>query len=83
MDTSMFDQTATGNDSALRLIRLKEVMALSGLSRAGIYRHIQDGTFPTPVKIGGRASAWVSDEVQQWIAQRIADREQRRRQHRR
>lgn len=57
------------------LIRLPEVMALCALSRSGIYEGIKNKTFPAPVKLNGRPSAWVKQEVPQWInAQIVASR---------
>jgi prophage regulatory protein len=50
-----------------KLLRLKQVVETTGLSRASIYRQIQSQTFPRPVKIAARSVAWVEDEVQHWI----------------
>ena len=61
---------------ALILERLPQVRVRTGLSRSEIYRRIALGDFPAPVKIGSRASAWVSDEVSAFIASRIALRDQ-------
>jgi prophage regulatory protein len=33
------------------------------------------GTFPKPVKIGERAVAWPESEINAWLEQRIAERE--------
>lgn len=62
----------TGN---LTLFRLREVCRRTGKSRSSIYRDIAAGTFPAPVKLGERASAWDSREVDTWIAGRIAVRD--------
>ncbi len=51
------------------LIRLPRVIEKTGLSKPSIYR---DPTFPKPVSIGARAVAWVEEEVDRWIAARIA-----------
>ncbi len=63
--------------SALILERLPRVKARTGLSRSEIYRRIAANppTFPAPVKLGERASAWVSSEVDVFIAARIAARD--------
>lgn len=58
----------------MRLIRLKEVMALTGLARSTIYKFIQTQAFPTPVPLGARAVAWVESEVQEWIFARVGER---------
>lgn len=55
-----------------RLVRIKEVEALVGKKKSSIYA---DPTFPRPVKIGARASAWVLAEILRWVEQRIAQRE--------
>ena len=47
--------------SQLYLLRLPDVRHKTGLSRSAIYRRIADGTFPAPVKIGARSSAWAGD----------------------
>jgi prophage regulatory protein len=59
---------------ARRLLRLNEVKRCTGLSKSSIYNQISDGTFPQPVPIGARAVAWVEDEIQEWINNRIAER---------
>lgn len=59
----------------LILERLPQVKARTGLSRSEIYRRIALGDFPTPIKLGLRASAWSKHEVDTWISQRIAARD--------
>jgi predicted DNA-binding transcriptional regulator AlpA len=53
------------------LIRLSTVIAICALSRSSIYEGIKSGTFPAPVKLNGRPSAWIKQEVQHWINDRI------------
>ena len=57
------------------LLRLPEVKARTGLSRSELYRRIAIGSFPPPIKIGARASAWSSVEIERWIAGRVAQRD--------
>jgi len=59
----------------MKLIRLKEVMDKTGLGRSSIYKYISEEMFPRPVALGGRAVAWVSDEVDAWILDRIEERD--------
>ena len=56
------------------LLRLPDVRRKTGLSRSAIYRRVADGTFPAPVKIGMRSSAWAGNEIDAWIAQLLAGR---------
>lgn len=57
------------------LERLPQVKARTGLSRSEIYRRVATGDFPQPIKLGVRATAWSSDEVSGWVAERIAARD--------
>lgn len=53
-----------------RLIPLSDVMALTGMSRATIYRAMKNSLrFPVAVKIGAR-TAWRLDEVEEWMNNR-------------
>jgi prophage regulatory protein len=61
--------TTTVAESA-RLLRMPEVVKLTGLSREGVYKAIKTNDFPRPRKITKRASAFRSDEVQAWIDSR-------------
>ena len=54
------------------ILRLPAVKARTGLSRSTIYLRVAEGTFPKPVSLGGRAVGWVEDEIQSWLAERIA-----------
>jgi len=49
-------------------LRLPAVMERTGLCRSAVYA--MEG-FPKPVKLGGRAVAWVASEVEAWIADTI------------
>ena len=59
------------NNQNTRLIRLPEVMNRTGYGKAWIYRLINEGLFPQPIKIGSRAIAFVESEVDEWIASAI------------
>ena len=59
-----------------KLIKLKDVTAMTGLSRSHLYALAQQSVFPKPVKLTERSSAWVESEVQEWIEVRIAQRDQ-------
>lgn len=51
----------------MKLLKLKEVIAMTSLSKASIYRQVNAGTFPNSIKIGPRATAWILSEVEHWI----------------
>jgi prophage regulatory protein len=54
-----------------RLIRLNEVMRLTGLSRSSIYAQIANNLFPRQVKLGQRCVAWTEGDIQVWIEEKI------------
>lgn len=58
-----------------RLLRLPEVIRTCGLARSSIYDLIAAERFPRPVPLTATARAWRSDEVDAWIADRIAARD--------
>lgn len=55
--------------------RLATVCRQTGLSAATIYRKVKEGSFPRQAKLGARASAWPGEEIDAWVAARIADRD--------
>ena len=54
------------------ILRLPAVKASTGLSRSTIYLRISQGACPKPVSLGGRTVGWVEDEIQSWLAEKIA-----------
>jgi prophage regulatory protein len=62
---------ALNNRPKVQFIRLKEVLAICGKSRSSIYEAIKKESFPKPVKLQGRSSAWIRCEVEQWAVQCI------------
>ncbi len=65
------DKNIRQAQSPTRLIRLKEVQNRVGLGRSTIYRWMAEGSFPKPVRLGGHAVAWVLEDIDQWISQRV------------
>ena len=48
-----------------RIVRLKTVLARTGLSRSTIYRKIAEGTFPAQLKISTNGTGWHESEMVQ------------------
>lgn len=67
MTTSSTAQFAAAPPPLNRLLRQREVSAVTGLSRQSIYAYMQDGTFPRPVKLSARLVAWREQDVRDWI----------------
>ncbi|WP_422210556.1 helix-turn-helix transcriptional regulator [Pseudomonas sp.] len=70
-----------GFDPAVTLIRFPDVVAMTGLARATIYKRLKDDpTFPRPVPLSDSTSrgapvGFVLAEVQRWARERIEARE--------
>ncbi len=64
-------------DHKKKLLGFDEVRNHKGIafSRAHIYRLIKDGKFPKPVRLGENRVAFVADEIDAWINERIAERD--------
>ena len=71
------------------LIRCTKVLAKTGLAQSSMYEKIKQGEFPRPVRLTDKRpatsgqrkpksppSAWIESEVDDWIASRIAARDQ-------
>lgn len=66
-----FPEARGGED---RLLRLPEVLRLTGMCRSALYSQMAQGTFPSSVKIGERASSWSARAVHTWITERVDGR---------
>ena len=84
MEIKMDKLEQKNNKPKNKLIRFPEVMSRTGYGRTSIYRKMEDGSFPKSLKLGGppkdpnefdsRAVAWIEDEVDQWVEDRIDER---------
>ena len=50
-----------------RIVRLPEVMRLTGLSKTTIHRRYRAGSFPQPVRLGPQSIGWWREEVLEWL----------------
>lgn len=64
---------------SIKILRLPEVKARTGLSRSTIYLRISGGSFPAPVALGVRAVGWVETELDEWLKAQIDSRRQGKR----
>jgi len=51
-----------------RIVRMKTVLARTGLSRSTIYRKIVEGTFPPQIKISINGAGWRESDIDRWVA---------------
>lgn len=54
-----------------RIMRLPEVIKTTGYRRASIYNLMKSGKFPRARSIGARAVGWDSQEIYDWVTERL------------
>ena len=71
---------AAQQQTALTILRRKQVEARTGLSRSTIYAKMRrnpkrpsdyDPTFPKPVSVGAKAVGWIEAEIDAWLTAQI------------
>ena len=50
-----------------KILRLREVIDMTGLSRATLYKMIAVGEFPAQRQLGKRSVGWRSSDLQDWL----------------
>ena len=56
---------------SIKLLKINQVCELTGLGRSTVYAKVAEESFPAPIKIGARASAWIESEIEAWIEEKI------------
>jgi len=59
-----------------QIIKLNRVIEITALARSTIYQYVAEKRFPAPIKIGERSSGWILSEVENWLSDRISERDQ-------
>jgi len=67
----MFDlHSMSANPNPTEIVRITEVLELTGLRRTMLYDLICKGRFPAQICLGARAVGWYKREVLEWICSR-------------
>ncbi|MDE0614965.1 MAG: AlpA family transcriptional regulator [bacterium] len=53
-----------------RLLTRRQIEERCGLSTSSIYRLMDKGLFPRPLRIGSRAVRWPESEIEAWLSTR-------------
>jgi prophage regulatory protein len=61
-----------GSNKMNTLIRIKDVMAMTGAKKATIYAQMAEGVLPRPIKLSRKFACWPQHEISQLINARIA-----------
>lgn len=60
-----------------RLLRVPDVLSLTGMSRSMLYQLMDRGLFPRPVSVAGtRMKAWSAAAVSEWIEDQIQSKQE-------
>ena len=51
----------------MKLLRIKHVSDITGLSNSSIYKQMREGRFPKSISITKRAKGWREDVVLSWV----------------
>ncbi|MBT5548925.1 MAG: AlpA family phage regulatory protein [Nitrospina sp.] len=54
----------------MQILKLKDVVHLTGLSRVTIWRLEQKGEFPRKIALSPNRVGWLENEVHDWISSR-------------
>ena len=55
-----------------QLIDLHTIIARTGMSRMTIYRRMNAGEFPKPMKLSAKMNRWTEGDLEAWIMARAA-----------
>lgn len=58
----------------MKVLRVRDVIAMTGLARSTIYKYVKDGMFPRQIKLGCRTVGWLQFEIEQWLRIKAAQR---------
>tara|TARA_B100000787_G_scaffold163048_1_gene144335 strand:+ start:336 stop:530 length:195 start_codon:yes stop_codon:yes gene_type:complete len=58
-----------------RVIKLAQVIEITSLSSATIYRLIKTGQFPKQLKLAQRSSGWLLEEINNWLDSKRINRD--------
>lgn len=50
-------------------LRLPQVLARVAISRSTLWRRVNDGSFPRPLKLSARVTVWRSEDIDDWMSQ--------------
>lgn len=75
MNVSKFGEQIIAERLRDAVLKISVVSAITALPVSTLYRKVQLGEFPAPIKLGESASGWLLSEVDTWIAERRAERD--------
>ncbi|OIN83813.1 helix-turn-helix transcriptional regulator [Francisella sp. TX07-6608] len=55
------------SDLNRKIMRIKEVVEVTGVSRSTIYRWVDKGIFPKYVKLSPTSTGWYAEDINNWL----------------
>ena len=59
-----------------KLFKANEVAEYVNVSKSQIYKLVQQGRLPKPIKLGERGSGWLITEIDAWLQSRVDARDE-------
>lgn len=63
----------TKSNLGCKAIRASAVLEKTGMSKTHLYRLVQAGKFPKPIKLSERVSAWDEAAVDAWLGEKFGE----------
>ena len=54
------------------IVRMPNVLVMTGMSKPSVYRMMKTGTFPRRIQLSPGAVGWLRTEIEQWVVDRMA-----------
>ncbi|WP_109476688.1 AlpA family phage regulatory protein [Paraburkholderia sp. C35] len=64
---SLLEKTAFLREKQLVGDAKKQIPGLLPFSRATLWRRVKEGSFPAPIKLSERTTAWSTADIRKWI----------------
>lgn len=59
----------------MKVLRLPEVITISGYQRSSVLAKARTGEFPAPIRLGPNSIGWIESEILDWLRERMAARD--------
>jgi prophage regulatory protein len=59
-----------------KIYKASEVAEYVNVSKSQIYKLVQQGRLPKPIKLGERGSGWLITEIDAWLQSRVDARDE-------
>lgn len=75
MASNNIEKNLNNNLDSKRVMRIQEVIELTGTSRSTVYRWVGEGKFVKPIKLSATSIGFLASEVEAWLDSKIQARD--------